>query len=475
MKGNWKYIKWGLIIALIVISCLYQISDYPRMWYDEGVFSMVAANLATYRHYATTIISGHQFLDFDPGITTGPTLILPVAAMYMLFGVNILSGRLVSIVYLAGFLIMFYLLAKKLFGEDVALLSFVSIFLTRFILIPLKWGRFVMGEVPAIFFLLLGLFLHSGAEESSRKYMYVLAGLAYGLSILTKEYVILFLFPALLLDLILSKRRMNDTFLMLFAAMIPVTLFYCVKFSLLGGVFITNTLGKGSFIEEFFSPSFIPFNTLFSIYITVPIVIALALFKKIRGRNFSGAESLLLLIVIFDVLFFLVSAYIARLALFLVISNILLAYYLLDISWVKNKIGQIFAVLALISIFIVTSFLYANARNSSENNHDLMMMKSYLEINVPAGKVIETPEYEVAALSWKNTFYMPLGMMPTRDPKKMDAFRKYDFVKSGAPYYLEGDFARGLYSVRYTREKVGKYYREQKKIGRYILYRRKGA
>ena len=68
LVSKWDYIKWGLITALILISSLYYIGDYPGMWYDEGVFSNVAMNLAIYGHYATTIISGNQFNDFNSGI-----------------------------------------------------------------------------------------------------------------------------------------------------------------------------------------------------------------------------------------------------------------------------------------------------------------------------------------------------------------------------------------------------------------------
>jgi hypothetical protein len=62
--------------------------------------------------------------------------------------------------------------------------------------------------------------------------------------------------------------------------------------------------------------------------------------------------------------------------------------------------------------------------------------------------------------------------MPTKDENKIRQYKKYDFLKINAPFLLEGDFARGLYYLVYPAEKVDKYYRKVKTIGRYTLFKR---
>ncbi len=478
-----NFVSYALLVILILIGSCFNITNYPRFWYDEGVFSQVASNLARYGHYATTIISGQSFSDFNSGITTGPTVILPAAVSYKLFGISIMSGRVVSMAYLILFLGIFYFFTKKVFGENVALLSFASIFFTRFILIVIKWGRFLMGEVPAMSFLFLGLFFHASAEENDSEHDYLLSGLFYGLSILTKEYVALFLLPALALYLILKKNILKDARKMVLPLLIgilaPELIFYSFKIHFLGWpAFIGNVLERRVFSEELFSPSFLPLASLFKYYQPVLIAVCFMAYRVIKRTDSERFLRLLELIVLFNLFFFLVSGYIARYALFLVLSNILVVHYLFDIGLIKNardlgrKVRIVFVSLAVLALIMTLVFLGRSGADRSENNDDLISMSGYLEKNVPDGLLIETPEYEVAAISQSNTFHMPPGIMPTKDENKIRRYKKYDFLKINAPFLLEGDFARGLYYLVYPAEKVGKNYGKVKMIGRYTLYKR---
>jgi len=478
-----NYISYAFLVLLILIGSCFNITNYPRFWYDEGVFSQVASNLARYGHYATTIISGQKFSDFNSGITTGPTVILPAAMSYKLFGISIMSGRAVSAAYLILFLCVFYFFSKRVFGENVALLSFASIFFTGFILIVIKWGRFLMGEGPAISFLFLGLFFHAKAENDDSEYDYLLSGLFYGLSILTKEYVALFLLPALALYLIFKKNILKDArkiILPLLAGILaPELIFYSFKLHFLGWpAFIGNILERKAFSEELFSPSLIPLVSLFKYYQTVVIAVCFMSYRFIKRTNTERFIKLLELIVLFNLFFFLVSGYIARYALFLVLSNTLVVYYVFDLGFIENardlgrKVRIVFISLAVLAVIMTLVFLCRSGADRSENNDDLISMSGYLETEVPGNRLIETPEHEVAAISQKNTFHIPPGIMPTKDENKIRQYKKYDFLKINAPFLLEGDFARGLYYLVYPAEKVDKYYRKVKTIGRYTLFKR---
>ena len=181
LRGPQVYLAL-IFAALLLFLCLYNLEFYPRLWFDEGWHLQAAKHLAQTREYC-----------FGPGV--GPTVFYPVAWAFRLFGVGLLQARLVMASYLLLTVAMFYLLAKQLYGGTTAMIaSFILITSSGIGLVV--WGRQVLGEIPAIAFFLMGTlcWFRTVDTDSNRLPFLFLAGIFFGLSILTKnQYLILVL------------------------------------------------------------------------------------------------------------------------------------------------------------------------------------------------------------------------------------------------------------------------------------------
>jgi 4-amino-4-deoxy-L-arabinose transferase-like glycosyltransferase len=187
------------VLLLVVAPLLtYKLSLWPRVWYDEGISLQAARNLALTGRYG--IESSEGFRAFDPLMSHGPTLVAPIALSFSIFGVGLLQARAVMALYALAALAAFYGVGRVLFGNRTA---FIAALLP--LTVPLEptanfigLGRMVMGEVPSLLFMLLGLWLWMRAVESPSARTLFGVGVLFGLSFITKQQSLIVL-PALTL------------------------------------------------------------------------------------------------------------------------------------------------------------------------------------------------------------------------------------------------------------------------------------
>ena len=196
---------FGLLLgALILIGSFYNLANYPTIWWDEAIFSEAAANLVQHGRYAFTVQSPNQLVDFDFRISAGPAVILPVALAYKLFGVSLLSGRLVAGAYLVLTFLALFLGARRLWGPVTALLAVALAFLGTDVF---YWGRSVLGDIPALgLFLCATCFLIRGLESRSLWPLFW-GGIFVGLAFNAKEFYGLAGLPPLVL---LAQQHWRD-------------------------------------------------------------------------------------------------------------------------------------------------------------------------------------------------------------------------------------------------------------------------
>jgi 4-amino-4-deoxy-L-arabinose transferase-like glycosyltransferase len=160
--------------------------------------------------------SGKQTLQVAPGIfaaasyvTVGYPLTAPVGLSYKLFGHGVPQGRSVMVLFLLGFVVAAYFLTRKLFGKDIAM--WTVLLLATF---PMLYGngKAVLGEVPALFFLVLTLITLFQLEKHAYRgwHRYVFVGLVAGLCAATKMFFVLFIF-ALFVTCLLNIRSIRLT------------------------------------------------------------------------------------------------------------------------------------------------------------------------------------------------------------------------------------------------------------------------
>lgn len=188
----------AILVVVATFLALYNLEYYPRTWFDEGSHLQVPKMLVLYGQYADYSSEGFRHDGPSTGAAAGPTVLLPIALAFKVFGIGLLQARLVMAAYLLLTLLLYYSLAGYLFGRVVA---FVSTFLL--LASPgigfLEFGRQVLGEVPALGFFIAGTLLWFSALDARRLSRLVLSGLALGLAMVTKSYYVVMLPPALIL------------------------------------------------------------------------------------------------------------------------------------------------------------------------------------------------------------------------------------------------------------------------------------
>lgn len=181
-----------IAVPVVLFLALYNLTDYPITWFDEGFFLQISKTIVRFGVYGIHNSEGFYYY----GISTGPTVILPVAAAFWLFGIGLLQARLVMALYLLATIYVFYRLACELGGRWLAWVG-TALLLASPSVSLIKLGRWGMGETPGLFFLVAGLALWFAAWERAGWRRLGLIGLLLGLSMVTKHLYLLILVPTL--------------------------------------------------------------------------------------------------------------------------------------------------------------------------------------------------------------------------------------------------------------------------------------
>ncbi len=197
---------WVSLLLITVSVLLPNLNNYPAIWLDEGYKMNAARTLADDGIYGTYTVNG--FKPFDPGISSGPADIIPIALVYKLFGNGIIQARGVALLYTLLLVLMLYVAGERLFGSTAAMLSLL-------ILLLLPWpydrlliiGRQALGEGPALALILSGILIWLRQAESPGVLRGVSAGLLLGLGLLSKTQFGIALLPALVLTLLVRNLK----------------------------------------------------------------------------------------------------------------------------------------------------------------------------------------------------------------------------------------------------------------------------
>lgn len=181
----------GVLVIMALTLALVNLPYWRRTWFDEGSHLLVPKTLVQFGRYA--YVSSEGFRTYGPTLSVGPTVMLPIALVFKLFGIGLIQARLVMVAYLLLTFVVVYRLTRHLYGSMVALMAGFLLFTSRGVNI-LEYGRQVLGEVPALFFWLAGVLLWFRPEVKLRR---VASGLLFGLAMITKNQVALIIAPTL--------------------------------------------------------------------------------------------------------------------------------------------------------------------------------------------------------------------------------------------------------------------------------------
>lgn len=155
------------LIVILIFSAAAQIAilrSYHPVWWDEAVYSGMGK----------FIFSAGKSGIWEP--LRPPILPLMLGFLWK-SGIELVSaGRILSVIFSLGTIVLAFLIAKKIFGEKTAV---IAAFLTAFSHLFLFYSHTGLSEIPSVFFGMLAVLL-----LLNKKYLW--SGAVAGISFLTK-------------------------------------------------------------------------------------------------------------------------------------------------------------------------------------------------------------------------------------------------------------------------------------------------
>jgi 4-amino-4-deoxy-L-arabinose transferase-like glycosyltransferase len=485
---SWRQAALVAIALLALALALVNLATAPPTWFDEGSHLHVPKTLVRYGVYAD--ISSEGFRSYGPTVGVGPTVMLPVAASFELFGVGLAQGRAVIVGYLVLALAVGYALARRLHGAGAALLVLLLLLASRTLRFEglLEYGRQVLGEVPGIAFLFLGCLAWARAADTSRRRgLSLFAGLAFGLALVTKNQFVLIVPPALALAALLDWRyyRRGDCWLRLLPLAVA-----CACFGLWVLVQL-QFLGPGSFAANLAQTRQAAGGSIFVFndaalwralrYLVQPfgaLLLPALVYGLWRCRTRSAAslaELPALLIPSLWLCWYLISLGWPRYALPAVAFGALAVARLAADLWTAlRKRGQpalawglaFYLAVAIGAPLALTTRVVLSPSTSAQE------LAAHLDANVPLTTVVETWEPELGVLTDHRYHYPPTALLDTavRQTWLGGPPLQYDGLSAKPAYVVVGPFGRwvGIYAeATLTRDYV-----VEQTAGAYTLYRR---
>jgi hypothetical protein len=481
-----------LLCALILIGSFYNLASYPTIWWDEAIFSESAANLAQYGRYAFTVQSPNQLNDLDFRISAGPALILPVALSYKLFGVNLVSGRLVAGAYLVITFLALFLVARRLWDSVTALLAVALAFLGTDVF---YWGRSVMGDIPALGLFLCALYFLVRGLASRPLWPLMLGGVFLGLAFDAKEFYGLAFLPPLVMLARQSwgdKRRLLVRVLAFGAgAALPLLAYLLLKAMILGSLtsaalhFLDQ---KKLLCHEFFTPLTIgriyPESAIFLLrhpLFWLGLLGSIWLYKK-GGASF-GARLWIWNFVMWSAVY-LTAVYWHRFALPALFLATPLAAWFLRQGALRLTSGVCSQPPRWLAPGIITAFLVLSSPVAGLDffkqiltcrSEAPLRLVHYLRSHVPTRCLIETPEYELAFLDDEHRIHlMPSYYFVESTPDRVVLLNPrnvpYKFDQVGADILILGNFGKGVFKQVYPPALINREWRRIAQVDYYDIY-----
>jgi len=501
-----------LLLGLLFFLAVYHLDEYPPVSFDEGIHLQVPKNLVLYGEYA--VRENGVLRRFDSSVSTGPPLLVPIALAFRLSGIDLWNARFVTVMYLMLTAAVFYRLAERLYGPDVGLLALgLAVASPGLGLLPL--GRQVMGEVPALFFFLLGTLIWSRAVESRRPLSLVLAGVAMGMAMITKTIYALVLPVPWLLVWLADRWRYRRLSLACFlfplaAGLASLGVWYVYGLVNLGlsiaeqrTLELATSAGRSIFVFEL-KRALVSLKFLLgpNFYLALGIPgLAHSLYQRVKGgRSLLELQRLLPLVtaVVWLAWYVFGSVGWERYAFpALIVTALFVARLCLDLAsrlvrFLQSRMGKrrkaaiptvyglgSVAVMALFCFFpFYRTSLYEEVTALVDADDDgLRGFAAYLTAHVPSDALIESWEWPVDFFTERTYRHPPLSTLDLMvrhvflgKPYSPDV---YDFEQHPPDYLIDGPFSK--WTGFYPRDYLDRECTLSTSVGEYDLYRVKAG
>lgn len=488
------------LVVLSLIVLLPEINIYPAPWFDEGYVTHPANVLTQRGVYGTYSVSGYW--PFDPLAATGPTMVLPVAVMFKLFGVGTTQARIVPTIYSLITVIGLYALGTRLYGRTAG-------FAAALLLIAIPWvpdvrlllvGRQALGEPGAIALETLGLVLLYESWRRKSPWWSIGAGVAFGFGLVSKLQSGFALMPALL---IITAARLWVYRKRFVATLTPVliTIIITVSWQLIQRLGMPENLRIESsqlqvdgatthFITGLFGRTLT--TTALSIAGAIGLGAILGIWRLWHAfmqagksfRNLTEAQWMEIFLVVsgltFVVWFTLFSVGWPRYTYVAITwSGLLLAKTAWDVlMWLNQRIKlPQRAAYGGLAIALTGIGLWSNLQPLQDfHDTELDATAEYIKANIPQDAVIESWEWQLDALSGHWEFHHPDGETVYKaihqySHEGIPFNLEYDPLQADPDYLIVGPYA--IWTRIYDTPAVYDNFETVAQVGEYTIMRRK--
>ena len=301
-----------LLLAMYVIGYASFLDKSPLVWGDEVALTDMAWSFANEGVPKSHIYGNVHHV--EEKIVSEPLLYLALLALYLkLVGLTVMKVRLFSVFFGLVTLLLTFYLAKKFYGEKIAYISSLALFLN-----PLFFtsARIVREEIVETAFLTAGIYMLLMYGSNKKKRYLIFSGMLLGLTFLS-HFIGLVMTTAILLSILLEKATLKNK--------MKDLLYFIISFGIIILPYIVYIMTNYSlFYEQFFIsnneyarlPSSInhiiqnilnePYRwtqnglgTIVSLYPGVIILAYLLLFKKEKENKLVQISILFILLSIF--------------------------------------------------------------------------------------------------------------------------------------------------------------------------------
>jgi hypothetical protein len=488
-----------LLLMLISIPALtIRLEAYPKVWFDEGYKLNAAYTLATEHVYGTQSVEGLH--PFDPLISTGPADIVPIALSFALFGAGVLQARLVIVLYAILALVSLYFIAEYLYGPVRALifslvvLAAPSIQGINFAML----GRQVLGEIPALAFILLGLWMAFISWETRKVRFSVISGFAMGLGLLSKNQVAFALLPAISLLIAVAAVRYRQLFWLL-SISLSLILSVQLGWAILGYMYTPEIIREENYLllresvqihvlTGLFGSTLTTqgiFITLFMVFGAMAAAFRLWFFNPNKGSNKSLAEAMLVIFVFFSAIWYaLFSIGWPRYTFFgMVFAWLFVGQFTWEvIKFTSTKIATLNAnnrkmamTSGVVSLSVLALFTSIYPISQAAGGNSLREVGEYIRENIDDQDLIETWEYELVSTSGHVMIHHPhqryiLQAIRQYFHEQQSFDLKYNLMIARPQYLITGPFSD--WTSIYDPLTISEYFEEVSTIGPYRVYQR---
>jgi 4-amino-4-deoxy-L-arabinose transferase-like glycosyltransferase len=503
-RVNWIAVTSAAILcAGIAFLLLVRLDVYPGPSFDEGAFLKVAKNYALTGHYADFSLGENRYT--GAVVSTGPTVILPIALLYKVFGPSIVLGRLVVVAYSALLLFAVFAVGNSLLSKRLALGAVVLV-----LCLPgigfVYLARSVFGEFPGLFFVFAGLWLW--IRPGKRRLVdLVIIGVIFGCGAITKNQyapiILAGIFMSWLADLFWFRRRGPLYFIVpgLVAGLFYAGWTYYVLFLL--GAQERNVAGDLQLLRSATSSALILFDssinntnlrTLIQDNVFLLPVLGYGLVSLLRRDDQEQRWSILVIFLLISVVMFIFSNGYSRyevapqiLGALIVVRLVshLMNGFQLNKQALRNLLrGKQLSLAATISLFVIVLLADQYLRPmylqtvevATSGTNAPYLVQQYLDTVLPLNTVIATYESTLGVLTNHAYIFAPYSTVVDLTVKKrVDVTvdpSLYNFLfTQDAEFLIIGPFAESL--GYYVPERLQPEYDLVFAAGDYEVYRRK--